>query len=299
VPLLVRWPGGRPQRRVAAQVRTMDVFPTVLDALALPSGGLDGVSLLPLVHGGRARARRPRRRSPSISSSTRERKAVGGRMKMILDPASGAASLFDLRADPTEQRDVAAARRPTRLRARLEHRLRATLEGFHLLVRGGRDLPPAHGRLRTATGFRDVGLYNPEGADRFTLSADGRVLEVELDVAGRVHRPFFGVDVDDDDGVDFRSADGAEVEMAIRMDDAPLPADRLALGADGASSAGAGPWRFAPGDARLGVPFPIVPAAAEDGALRAALFAVHRPPPPVATLDVKTRENLRALGYID
>jgi hypothetical protein len=47
------------------------------------------------------------------------------------------------------------------------------------------------------------------------------------------------------------------------------------------------------------VPFPAVPAASADGALRAALVVVHRPAPPLATLDAKTRENLRALGYVD
>jgi len=299
VPLIVRWPGGGLHRRVAPQVRAMDVFPTVLDALALPvPDGLDGVSLLPLLHGGRA--------SPETETAFAEylivdpeRKAIRrDGLKLILDPASGAASLFDLRADPTEQRDVASTRpaETAELRARLEHRLRATLEGFHLLVRGGTAAHRVTAQLRTATRFTDVGLYNPEPEDHYTVSPDGRVLDVDLDVAARAHRPFFGVDVDDDDGVHFRTADGADVEVTLRADGAPAT---LALGADGAAADGAPPWRFAPGDSRLAVPFPAVPAASADGALRAALVVVHRPVPPLATLDAKTRENLRALGYVD
>jgi hypothetical protein len=56
---------------------------------------------------------------------------------------------------------------------------------------------------------------------------------------------------------------------------------------------------FEAADARLVVPFPQPPAAPDDELPRARLVYVHRPPPPVAALDARTRDNLRALGYVD
>ena len=59
VPLIIRWPGGTPRARIEDQVRTMDLFPTLLDTLALPvPPGLDGVSLMPLARVSPGSARR-------------------------------------------------------------------------------------------------------------------------------------------------------------------------------------------------------------------------------------------------
>jgi arylsulfatase A-like enzyme len=302
VPLIVHLPEGRPRGQIAHQVRSMDLFPTLLDALGLPvPAGLDAVSLLPMMRG----------EPPNPETETAlaeyvvvepERKAIRQRdRKLILDPAAGSATLFDLSADPHEQQDIAAKspERTAELRARLEHRLLTSVEGFHLLVRGGREAHRLTAALRTSGRFQNVGLYNPEADDRYTLSEDGRGLEVVLAVGARTHRPLFNQDVDDEDGVHFRIAEGAAVEVTLQLDGAPMPSSQVAVGASGEASAGPPPWRLDAGDARLVVPFPRLPAATDDGTLHVALLFVRRPPPPLATMDEKTRESLRALGYIE
>jgi hypothetical protein len=122
---------------------------------------------------------------------------------------------------------------------------------------------------------------------------------VALAVAAPRHRSMFKDDVADEDGIHFRTSDGSPVEVALRLDDAPLPHAQMMMGASGAAPAGPPPWRIDPGDTRLTVSFPQVPPPPDGGELRAALLFVHRPPPPVATMAEKTRESLRALGYIE
>ncbi len=52
VPFLIRWPGAGANRRSAQLVSAIDIVPTILDALGLPSRPeLPGRSLRPLVHG--------------------------------------------------------------------------------------------------------------------------------------------------------------------------------------------------------------------------------------------------------
>ena len=302
VPLIVHFPGGRPHRRIEHQVRTMDLFPTLLEALALPvPAGLEGVSLFPMARGEAANPETDRAFAEYLFTEP-ERKAIRqGDRKLILDPAAGTTELFDLRADPHEQKNI-AAREPERaaeLRVALEHRLLASVEGFHLLVRGG---PVAHrlaATVRTTGRFEDVALYNPEDDDRYTVTEDGHVLEVSLAVAARVHRPFFNTDVDDEDGVRFRTADGTPMDITLRLDDAPLPGKQLLLGASGEPGDDRAVWRLDPHDKGLAVPFPHLPDPPKDGELRAALVLVQRPPPPLANMSEKTRESLRALGYIE
>lgn len=59
VPLYIKFPGGKyAGRRVRDAVSIIDVLPTLLDQLGLEAPpGIDGVSLLPLLRGGRARPR--------------------------------------------------------------------------------------------------------------------------------------------------------------------------------------------------------------------------------------------------
>ncbi|MAE70652.1 MAG: hypothetical protein CME06_09305, partial [Gemmatimonadetes bacterium] len=52
VPLLIHFPGYSKQLEIGRPVRSMDALPTVLDALGIPlPGGIDAVSLLPLLRG--------------------------------------------------------------------------------------------------------------------------------------------------------------------------------------------------------------------------------------------------------
>jgi len=125
VPLIMRLPGKiKPGLRVDAQVRTIDVMPTVLGLLDLePPGPLEGTDLSRNAFAVPAGL-------PAFSESVLfkpEKKSlrVDG-WKLIIHPESGREELYDLRADPGEQTDLAAAR-PEAL-AGLQARLREWME---------------------------------------------------------------------------------------------------------------------------------------------------------------------------
>jgi choline-sulfatase len=111
IPLMIRAPGVTP-RRVSPVVRLIDVMPTVLDILGLPSPAIDGISLLALMRGGRGQALEayseseyPRQLGWSPLRSLRD-----GRFKLIDAPRP---ELFDLERDPFEIRNLYHDRRQT------------------------------------------------------------------------------------------------------------------------------------------------------------------------------------------
>lgn len=103
VPLLVRLPGGAlGGRRIDAQVRTIDILPTVLELLGIEAPpGVRGRSLVPLLRGERraVTAFTDRGHAPEVSARTRD-------WKVILEPESGRVHIFDLRRDPGERMDL-------------------------------------------------------------------------------------------------------------------------------------------------------------------------------------------------
>jgi arylsulfatase A-like enzyme len=104
VPLLIRVPGARDSRRLTQAANLVDVMPTLLAlASADPPRGVDGRDLF--AAGATSAA--------SFSAATKHREGVRAvrteRYKLILDGKTGAASLFDLVADPAEYHDVAAS----------------------------------------------------------------------------------------------------------------------------------------------------------------------------------------------
>jgi len=119
VPFLLWGPGVPRDVRVLESVSLVDVMPTVLDLLGMPAPeGLDGRSLRALwEEPGRLRAPRAlfveadldppgptaRRMMPGDDLAVRR-----GNFKLVLDPSSGTARLFDLTRDPHETNDVAA-----------------------------------------------------------------------------------------------------------------------------------------------------------------------------------------------
>jgi arylsulfatase A-like enzyme/Tfp pilus assembly protein PilF len=127
VPLVMRAPGLLPSRVVRAPVRHVDVVPTILDLLGLEApADLPGRSLLPLV-AGREDAP-PESYLESLSPSLGRgwaplRGLVAGGLKYVDLPLP---EVYDLAADPGEQRNLAASRPQDldRLRGRLA-RLRA------------------------------------------------------------------------------------------------------------------------------------------------------------------------------
>ncbi len=128
VPLLVRDPRRAP-RRVAAQVRSMDVLPTVLDVLGVaPPPDILGRSLAPLLDGRAEAAERLARGGSPEQGPDREFVRLAGHklIRRLEEPAPGspfarvpALELFDVVADPGERRDL-AAERPEVVRLLLE-----------------------------------------------------------------------------------------------------------------------------------------------------------------------------------
>jgi len=139
IPLVIRFPEGEIRRRISAPVSSVDLMPTVLDFLRVESPqGLDGVSLLPTIFGGRT----PRRAifgesGISIFSSSNPRMRIklgpqrppaippeewfdlweevfnGAKLRMMVednwkliytpDGGSGSFELYDLAQDPVEE----------------------------------------------------------------------------------------------------------------------------------------------------------------------------------------------------
>jgi arylsulfatase A-like enzyme len=107
VPMMIRFPGHLEHREIADLVRTIDVFPTLFDAVGVTGPvNVAGRSLLPLLRGEKL--------DLPIYAETDYRLFVHQRMqriqtrKLILDLEDGQKSLFDLATDPDEQKDLSA-----------------------------------------------------------------------------------------------------------------------------------------------------------------------------------------------
>ena len=104
VPLIVRWPGLSP-RRVADLAQIVDIAPTLLELHGLAVPPMDGVSLVPLLIGGRSEPRTGYAESlyPMQYGWSALRSVRGGRFKLIDAPRP---ELYDLDADPGETRNL-------------------------------------------------------------------------------------------------------------------------------------------------------------------------------------------------
>lgn len=107
VPLLVHLPGGAPARRIAGEVRLVDVAPTITDLLGVAAPPqFDGESLVPQVDGA------PLPDRPIFAELIPDKKVprrvvsiTSGGWQLIVDFALGSRQLFDLGRDPTGQRN--------------------------------------------------------------------------------------------------------------------------------------------------------------------------------------------------
>jgi arylsulfatase A-like enzyme len=106
-------------RTVDRPVQNLDIVPTLLDYLGLPTGDLklEGESLRSVVDAGKTAGDDPHQ----YSFSGPYRSVADGRYKLIQDLAGSGFWLFDLQRDPGETRDILAAERRT------FHRLRGEL----------------------------------------------------------------------------------------------------------------------------------------------------------------------------
>jgi arylsulfatase A-like enzyme len=126
VPMLLRLPRGPRGLRVAAPVQQVDLFPTLLAALAVEGGATRRArSLLPLL---RPEGDAPASETPLLSllavDGLHVEAATDGRWRLIREhrPTGSTVELYDVRADPGETRDMAASEPETvtRLTARLD-----------------------------------------------------------------------------------------------------------------------------------------------------------------------------------
>lgn len=111
VPLI--WNGPRVPKgmQVESFVRTVDILPTLCDLKGLPvPPGLDGASLAALFKGGEQPDRTcyAETRHPLIDRGEALFSIIKNRRKLIFAPDSGRYEYYDLVADPTEQRNLAA-----------------------------------------------------------------------------------------------------------------------------------------------------------------------------------------------
>lgn len=166
VPLVMRVPAGHfPSRRIEALVSTVDVMPTILDLLKIPSDGLrlQGRSLVPLLEGrplervAFSHARNTAARDPLYSLRL-------GPWRFNLDRDTGRSQLYDHRSDPGEVENV-ASRHPSlaaRLRRVLEGQIRTDQARRRQLRPQG---SPAGLREDTLEELRALGYLEPERLD--------------------------------------------------------------------------------------------------------------------------------------
>jgi hypothetical protein len=300
VPFVIRFPGGRPRTRIDAQVRAMDLFPTVLDALGLPiPPNLQGVSRMPLLRGDPV----PAAPTTEIALSEYvflppEQKSVRQRgLKLVYTPVKNEERAFDLVADPREQTDVAKARSGdlAPLRVVLEREVLSLIEGFRISARSARVDHRLRIRLESAKPFADVGLVASEAGETLVTSDGGRKIEVNFTLPASPER---AIPWADEDILRFRIDDGEPFTVFAELEETSAPM-YFFLGAMKRRPQGRPPWRITGNENELFVPYPPVvpPSKADD--VRVALYRIRRPPMPVATLDEKTRESLRQLGYAE
>ena len=125
-PLIVRWPGVvAPGSSYREPVISNDLFPTFLEIAGVSAGSrTDGVSLLPAFRGRRMPERTLYWHYPHYSNQGGGQAGaiLEGDLKLIESFEDGRLELYDLRADPGEQRDLSALEpaRTAALRSRLQ-----------------------------------------------------------------------------------------------------------------------------------------------------------------------------------
>lgn len=102
VPLIFRFPRDERGKVIDAAVGNIDIVPTILDYLEIgfDGFGFKGSSLRPLIEG------RATERRYAFADVGRYRSSDDGRFHLILDAPSERFTLFEVRNDPLEQRDL-------------------------------------------------------------------------------------------------------------------------------------------------------------------------------------------------
>jgi arylsulfatase A-like enzyme len=144
VPLVIAAPLGAARgRRVSAQVRSVDIAPTLADLAGLPPfAAADGKSLVPFLRGEPAPARDAWSYALSttrgVSLRTAGRKLIA--QDTIFDPFRGGFEVYDLHHDPGELRNLSTAVTAGRLRQNLVRVVKPAASGLEIqLSNSGRE----------------------------------------------------------------------------------------------------------------------------------------------------------------
>jgi hypothetical protein len=311
VPLIVRLPkGARAGTVVDTPVRSVDIVPTIVDALGAPSfPDFQGESLLPLIEspaGGAPREDFARAANMVYPQRFGLRTATH---KLVLTQQPFAESLFDLVADPRERKDLIAdaAMRPVLedLRARLA-RYREPFWRAGFQVRAVAQ-PGATADVEVTISSNDNQMVaNPDrvGGDRpdtLELARDG----LTLTWRGPVGATPIGFRFDRA----MRLRDDTGITVRVRADGVDLPPQAIAIGA-GDAHPPASPFVYkitGPKGSKAHEEPPLLataPPSPTAGSERVRVYlwrVLEEASASVATppSDEKTRERLRALGYAE
>jgi arylsulfatase len=299
IPLIVRAPGAAPAGTVIERpVRMIDVAPSLLEWAALERPAtFEGRPLSQTIASPAAAGDDLIATATQAQFPTRYAIRSGG-LKLIESLDTGKRELFDVTADPHEEKNL-AAQRPDDL-AKLEARLaeaRAPLRarGYQVRVVG-----PASGSAaldlklesqpRSGT-FLTLDRTSPFGAPKLALSTNGENLTAQATVDAR--------------GTGFRFdrllsprniARDDKLKLVVTADGKPVPLTAIALGKDGAAPASDVIDITTPGLTSATEP----PCAAPESGVRVCVWRF--PGEQVAAMpeikDPAVREKLRALGYL-
>jgi len=227
VPLLVGMPGTVPARRIDAQVRTIDIAPTIAELVGLPwPSERRGRSLLPLARG----AAEPVERAAFLEGQNVRALRAGGVLYLrrtdgrLVGPGGRARrvdeELYALAADPEQHRDLAPTD-PARLaeaRARFAREAPVMPEApaalLHLRLAPDERGHLLEGTIRARPGAQLAvrGLQHGEATP-----LDARTVRLRVHGPGQVD---LAVDPED-----------AALELSLRRDGTPLAASQLLVGA--------------------------------------------------------------------
>jgi arylsulfatase A-like enzyme len=295
VPFLIRFPGGKPRGSIATPVRTMDLFPTMLDAVGLPvPAGLDGISLMPLVRGSGPGPDFAVSEYVCFAPDPTFQSLRTPHEKLLFHPTNGRAELYDLVADPRETTDVAPAEPVVvqALRDRLAETI-PTVDGFHLIGRGGGTDVRLRVRLDAPTKFVDVRLDRGERTDGFRLRRDGTRLDLKLRLTPRA-RPH----VADLDDVVFHTGQDRPFRLrSMTVDEEPMSVRQLSFGNERPAS-GMLPLILGLQTPGMVVSRALPPPVRIDLKPRVQIAFVRRAAAPQAVITPELGERLRALGYM-
>ncbi|HVR98876.1 MAG TPA: sulfatase [Thermoanaerobaculia bacterium] len=151
VPLMIRWPGEKPQgRRFEGLVQTIDLFPTLLRAVDLPVPEQNGEDLRELTGEGRRAVFAEHAEKRGLMVRTRSYKYILSQGNAPFFPDG--ASLYDLKADPKELQNLAGRNLPAE--AEMSNLLRRWLADRRQRPKTvPKDLPPEEIERLRALGY--------------------------------------------------------------------------------------------------------------------------------------------------